>query len=105
MARHILEVAPKDAKLVFENDDVRVIVITMRKGRTIPMHSHARGLSYSLNAGKIRSTGESGKSRVIKVKKGDLSWSDLDGLETHAVQNLGGVLRELCVEFKGRAPA
>ena len=102
MARHILKVAPQSAKVVFENDVVRVIEITMRKGQRIPMHSHNKGLSYSLNEGKIRSTSEDGKSRVIKVRKGEVSWSDVDGVETHAVDNLGGVLRELSVESKGR---
>ncbi len=101
LARHILEVAPKSAKVVFENDAVRVIEITMRKGQTIPMHSHNKGLSYSLNAGKIRSMNEGGKSRVVNVRRGEVSWSDADGVETHAVENLGGVLRELSIEFKG----
>jgi quercetin dioxygenase-like cupin family protein len=100
LARHILKVAPKSAKVVFENDVVRVIVVTMRKDQRIPMHSHNRGLSYSLNSGRIRSTSEHGKSRAFKVKKGELSWSDKDGAETHAVDNLGGVLRELSIEFK-----
>lgn len=101
LAKHVLEVVPESAKVVFENDFVRVIEMTMKKGQRIPMHSHNRGLSYSLNAGKIRSTGEDGKSRVVNVRRAEASWSDADGLETHAVENLGGVLRELSVEFKG----
>jgi hypothetical protein len=101
LAGHILKVAPKSAKVVFENDVVRVIEITMRRGQRIPMHSHNKGLSYSLNEGKIRSTGVDGKPRVFSVRKGEVSWSDEDGVETHAVENLGGVLRELSVEFKG----
>ena len=101
MADHILKVAPKSAKVVFENDEIRVIEMTMKRGQRIPMHSHNKGISYSLNAGKIRSTGEGGKSRVIDVRRGEVSWADADGLETHAVENLGGVLRELSVEFKG----
>jgi quercetin dioxygenase-like cupin family protein len=100
LAKHILKVAPKSAKVIFENEAIRVIEITMRKGERIPLHSHNKGLSYSLNGGKIRSTGENGKSRVFEVKKGELSWSDTDGLETHAVENLGGMLRELSVELK-----
>ena len=100
LAKHILKVAPKSAKVIFENEAIRVIEITMRKGERIPLHSHNKGLSYSLNGGKIRSTGENGKSRVFEVKKGELSWSDTDGLETHAVENLGGILRELSVELK-----
>ena len=101
LAKHILKVAPRSAKVVFENDVVRVIEITMKRGQRIPMHSHNRGLSYSLNEGKIRSTNEAGKSRLINVRKGEVSWSDSDGAETHAVENFGGVLRELSVEFKG----
>ena len=104
MAEHILRVAPKSAKIVFENGEVRVIEITMRKGQKIPMHSHNRGVSYSMNAGKIRSTSEDGRSQVVKVKKGEVGWSDVDGLETHAVENLGGVLRELSIEFKAKSP-
>jgi quercetin dioxygenase-like cupin family protein len=99
LPRHILKVAPKSAKVVFENDVVRVIKITMRKDQKIPMHSHNKGLSYSLNKGRIRSVDEHGKSGVFKVKKGELSW--LDEGESHAVENLGGILRELYVEFKG----
>ncbi len=101
MARHIVKVAPKSAEVIFENDLVRVIEITMRRGQKLPMHSHNRGLSYSLDGGKIRSTNEGGKSRVVNVRRGEVSWVDADGQETHAVENLGGVLRELSVEFKG----
>jgi quercetin dioxygenase-like cupin family protein len=100
MVKHILEVAPKSAKVVYENDVIRVIEITIRKGQRIPMHSHSRGLSYSLNDGKIRSTAQDGKSTTFRVKKGEVGWSDVDGAETHAVENLGGVLRELSIEFK-----
>ena len=100
MARHILKAAPKAAKVVFENDVVRVIEITMRKGQRIPMHSHNKGLSYSLNEGRVRSTNEKGKSGVFNIRKGEVSWSSKDGAETHAVENLGGVLRELSIEFK-----
>ena len=99
LARHILKVAPRSAKVVFENEVVRVIEITMRKDQRIPMHSHNKGLSYSVNKGKIKSMDEYGKSRVFNVKKGEFSWSE-DG-ESHAVENLGRTLRELSVEFKG----
>jgi len=97
MAKHIVSVVPKSAKVVFENDSVRVIMITMKKGQKIPMHSHNKGFSFSLNKGKIKTTGEDGKSRTVKVKKGEADWSEG---ESHAVENLGGKLRELYVEVK-----
>jgi len=102
LAEHILKAAPKSAKVIFENDKVRVVEVTMRKGQSIPMHSHKRGVSYSLNSGKIRSTRVDGRSEVIMVRRGEVGWSDRDGAETHAVENLGGVLRELSIEFKGQ---
>ena len=73
MVRHILKVAPKSAKVIFENDVVRVIVVTMSKGQKIPMHSHKKGLSYSLNGGRIRSTSK-GKSRAFDISSGEVSW-------------------------------
>ena len=99
MAEHILKVAPKSAKVIFENEAVRVILTTMRKGQKIPMHSHGKGFSYSLNSGRIRSTEAGGKARAFDVEKGEASWSDKG--YAHAVENLGGVLRELSVELKG----
>lgn len=99
LAKHIIEVAPKSAKVVFENDVVRVIEITMKKRQEISMHSHNKGLMYSLNKGKIRVTPEGGKPKTSKLKKGDVSW----GAESHSVENLGGKLRELYVEIKGQA--
>lgn len=101
MARHILDVAPKSAKVIFENDKVRVIEITMKRGQTLRMHSHKKGISYSLNGGKIRSKRKGGKFTVAKVRKGDVVWAARDGAEIHEVENLGGILRELCMEFKG----
>jgi hypothetical protein len=99
LAKHILKVAPKSAKVVFENDVVRVIEITLRKGQKIPMHTHKRNLTYGLNESKFRSTDGKGKSGVVKLKKGGASWSEGD--ETHVVENLGGISRILSVELKG----
>jgi quercetin dioxygenase-like cupin family protein len=98
LAEHILSLAPKSARVIFENETIRVVLTTMKKGQKIPMHSHGKGFSYSLNSGRIRSTGTDGKARAFSVKKGEASWSD-EGY-AHAVDNLGGSLQELSVEFK-----
>lgn len=97
MAKHILQVAPKSAKVVFENDLIRVIEITLKKGQKVGMHSHSKGLSYGLNKSKYKSTGTDGKSKVVKVKKGSAMWGEGD---SHAVENLGGKSRMLSIELK-----
>jgi quercetin dioxygenase-like cupin family protein len=100
LAKHILQAAPNSAKVIFENEVVRVIEITMKKGQKVPMHQHRKGLGYSLNSGKIRSTREDGRSEVVNVKRGEVSWEER--AYSHAVDNLGATLTELSFEFKSQ---
>jgi hypothetical protein len=48
------------------------------------MHSHNEGLSYSMNGGKIQTTGKDGESRVFEIRGGEVSW----GVETHEVGHI-----------------
>lgn len=98
MAEHILKVAPKSAKVVFENDKIRVIEVVMRKGQKLAMHSHMPNLAYGITNSKFKSTSPGGKSGVVKMKKGETSWSDGS---SHSVENLGGLSRLLSIELKG----
>lgn len=98
MAKHILAVAPKSAKVVFENDEVRIVEITLKKGQKMPMHTHNKGVGYALKKSKYRSTDAGGKSAVVKMKKGDASWSEAES--THSVENLGGTSKMLSIELK-----
>ncbi len=98
MAEHILKVAPKSAKVVFENEKIRVIEVVMRKGQKLAMHSHMPNLAYGITSSKFRSTSPSGKSGVVKMKQGETSWSDGS---SHSVENLGGLSRLLSIELKG----
>jgi len=98
LAEHILKVAPKSAKVVFENEKIRVIEVVMRKGQKLAMHSHMPNLAYGITSSKFRSTSPSGKSGVVKMKQGETSWSDGS---SHSVENLGGLSRLLSIELKG----
>ncbi len=98
MVEHILKVAPKSAKVVFENDKIRVIEVVMRKGQKLAMHSHMPNLAYGITNSKFKSTSPGGKSGVVKMKKGETSWSDGS---SHSVENLGGLSRLLSIELKG----
>ncbi len=98
MAEHILKVAPKSAKVVFENDKIRVMEIVMRKGQKLAMHSHMPNLAYGITNSKVRTISAGGKSGVVRMKKGEASWSDGS---SHSVENLGGLSRILSIELKG----
>ncbi len=98
MVQHIVKVVPKSAKVVFENDKLRVIEIVLRKGQKMAMHSHKPNLAYGMTDSKFRSTSEDGMSEVVRIKKGVASWSEGGA---HSVENLGGISRLLSIELKG----
>ena len=98
MVEHILKVAAKSAKVVFENDKIRVIEIAMRKGQKLTMHSHTPNLTYGITNSRFRTTSPDGKSGVVRMKKGEASWSDGS---SHSVENLGGLSLILSIELKG----
>jgi hypothetical protein len=98
LQEHILKVAGRSARVLFENASVRVIIITMRKGQRFGPHSYLKGISYNLDGGKIRAIEPDGKSSVVKFRKGEASWTD-DG-ESLGVENLGRVFRMISVELK-----
>jgi hypothetical protein len=98
MRKHILKVAPKAAKLVFENDVVRVMVITMKKGERFGPHSYRRGITYNMDGSRIRAKEVDGETNTVRLRKGEASWTD-DG-ESLGVENLGQTFRVLSVELK-----
>jgi quercetin dioxygenase-like cupin family protein len=85
MAKDLVKAAPSIAKVVFENDKVRVIEIKIRKGQKLPMHSHVPNLIYAVTTAKWKSTSPAGKSEMVKVKAGESSWSEgtIHAVEAH----------------------
>ena len=56
-----LEAAPKQTKVLLENEKVRVIEVNFKKGDKVPMHSHPDIVVYVIKGGKTRFTDASGK--------------------------------------------
>ncbi|HUL71065.1 MAG TPA: hypothetical protein VLT17_12620, partial [Gemmatimonadales bacterium] len=48
-AQDPVKVAPKNFKVLLENDRVRVLDFTASAGEKIPMHSHPAYISYSIS--------------------------------------------------------
>ncbi len=97
------KVAPKQCKIAFENDYVRVLRWTETPGDKTPMHEHPAMVTISLSAGKTRFTSPDGKSTVVDAKAGQVTWSDP---EKHSSENLGTRPGEVIqVELKKAPPA
>ena len=98
MAQDMVKVAPKNCKVLLENDQVRVVRVVMKPGEKLEMHSHPAYILYSPAAGKAKFTSPDGKSEEREVKAGQATWSEP---VTHSSENVGTAdSRNLVIELK-----
>ena len=66
---------PKKYKVLFENDQTRVLHVRIDAGKSVPMHEHAlnRVITH-LSDVKLRATTPDGKTQIVERKAGDVSW-------------------------------
>ena len=89
--------APKASRVLFENDDVRVVELNWRRGLKVEMHSHPDYFTYGITAIKYKSTSPDGKTVKRSIKKGEVQWYPA---ESHAVESTGVLGRAIIVELK-----
>jgi quercetin dioxygenase-like cupin family protein len=99
-AQDPVKAAPKNFKVLLENDRVRVLDFHSAAGEKIPMHSHPAYISYSITgAGKTKFTSADGKATERPAATGQATWHDA---EIHASEYEGtGDTHVLLVELKG----
>jgi len=66
-----VEAAPRQTKVLVDNDKVRVIRASFKKGDKVPMHSHPEIVVYILKSGKTRFTNADGKVIESNAKEGE----------------------------------
>lgn len=98
-AQDPVKVAPKQCKVEFENEQVRVLRWKVGPREKTPMHEHPAMVSIALTSGHTRFTLADGKTRDTKAKAGQVTWS---APEKHSSENLGGPSELIQVELKGR---
>ena len=86
---------PKEYKVVFENDQVRVLHVKIGPGQITPVHEHGlnRVVAY-LSDQKVRVTTPDGKSEVAEHKAGDVGFA---GPAKHKEENLNSTPFEVMV--------
>jgi quercetin dioxygenase-like cupin family protein len=80
-----LEAAPKQTRVLLENEKVRVIEVKFKKGDKIPMHSHPDLVVYIIKGGKTRFTGADGKVTESKSTSGTATFR---AATTHSHEHL-----------------
>src|SRR4029453_3147832 len=100
-AQDPVKAAPRNYRIAFENDRVRVLEYYSRPGLGLcgqGRHSHPAHLTVSLTDAKAKVLLEDGRVVVAENKPGDMFWAPA---ETHTVENIGKTdVRAYVVELK-----
>ena len=98
MAQDMATVAPKTAKVLLDNAQVRVLEVNVKPGEKIGMHSHPGNVVYFVSSGKTKTTLADGKVTETEHKAGETVWSDP---VTHSNENSGTTtMKVIVVEVK-----
>ena len=101
-AQDMAATAGNKARVVLENDKVRVIELNMPPGASTGMHSHGDNLVVFLTGGSAMQTMADGTTRSIERKSGEVLWS---APVTHETKNAGkSATRTLVIELKDGQP-
>jgi beta-alanine degradation protein BauB len=97
-AQDVVNIAPKNYKVVIDNEKLRAIDFLGNPGEKTAMHSHPDYLIYVIEGGTTKSTTQDGKIETIVFKKGQTLWRNAT---THATENVGKTkIHLLLVELK-----
>lgn len=97
-AQDLAVTAGKNAKVVLDNDKVRVIELQMAPGQSTGMHSHGDNVVVFLTGGAATQTMADGSTRTMNRKPGEVVWSDP---VTHDTKNTGkATVHTLIIELK-----
>jgi len=98
MAADATQVAPHVYTVIFENDRLRILEVTMAPGARSEMHSHPDYFAYILDDGKVRFTDADGGTGELDLPAGAGMWREA---EEHATENIGATpVRAIFVEPK-----
>ena len=99
-AQDPVKVAPKQCKVEFENEQVRVLRWKVGPHEKIAMHEHPAMVTVALTAGHNRYTFPDGKTQDVESKRGQSVWS---AAQKHSSESLSDKPAELIqVELKGK---
>lgn len=96
----IVEISPDVHRVLFENDAIRMLEVTVKPGATVPMHTNPENINYVLKAGTLRLINPDGSSVDVMVAEQQVIAAPVG---RHAVENVGPTeVRTLCIELKRR---
>jgi len=98
-AQDAVTVAPKNFKVLVDNEHVRVVQDTLKPGEKEAQHTHPAGWYYVTQPGKMKVTYADGKVSTWDAKLGEQAWMDAEA--AHTSENIGKTtIQYVLVEVK-----
>jgi quercetin dioxygenase-like cupin family protein len=94
-AQDPVKLTPDQFKVLFENEQVRVLEFNAKAGDKSPMHSHPDHVVYIVTGGKARFTLPDGKTQEMESKPGEVRWNAAGSHATESLSETKAVLVEL----------
>lgn len=95
----LIAAAPAQARILLENDRVRVVEYHLAPGEKDDWHTHPAKISYVVSGGDLRIFLADGTSFDVTEKDDDTAWSEPVG--RHYVENIGKTpIKIILVEVK-----
>lgn len=107
LAQDPVPIYPDNYKVLLENDRVRVLEFSLKKGAKENFHQHPAAVTYVLAPFKIRFSFPDGTTRIREAKAGDVFFGEA---VVHSPENIGetdarGILIEMKTPAKGDSMA
>ena len=102
-AQDLVAVAPRNAKVEYEDAHVRVVRLKIAPNEFLPMHDRPNRVVITLTPNDVHLTSPEGTVRTTKVPASNIAWS---GPGKRSVTNLETPIENITVEMKqGTEPA
>jgi len=96
----IVKISPDVHRVIFENDIIRLLEVTVKPGASVPMHTNPENINYILQGGTLRLINPDGSAVEVELEETQVIPAPVG---RHAVENVGQTeVRTLCIELKGR---
>lgn len=97
----IVKISPDVHKVLFENEAIRVLEVTVKPGAKVPMHTNPENVNYIVKPGTLRLIEPDGSSVDITLAEQQVIPAPVG---RHAVENVGATeVRTICIELKKSA--
>lgn len=96
----IVTIAPQQHEIIFENDKIRILKVTVEPGDKVGMHRNPENINYILKSGTLRFTKPDGSMEDVGLSEGQVIPAPES---SHAVENIGDTeVQTISIELKNK---